>query len=416
MLRGSNGLPDPAQIQTFQAGAAGPVQLTVGPGGDLYYVDMSGGTIRRFRGSFSNAVPSAVATATPTSGQVPLTVNFDGSGSSDPNPGDTLSYAWDLDGDGQFDDSTSATPSHTYTTAAVVTVRLRVTDQGGLSDTDTVSVTAGTPPTATINTPAAGTTWRTGDRITFTGSATDFQGQPITGSGLTWRINLQHCNRQSTSCHTHVVQSLTGPGGEFDAPLHEYPSYLELEFTATDSSGLSRTVTRRLDPLTVPITMQSSPPGAQLTLGTETVTAPFTHDVIQGSRLAITAPVSATIGGVPHDFTGWSDGGERTHEIVPGSAPATYTATFQQSSTPTRVAGTDVVGLTGSDATVGRGEVYRTTAIGHRPRHRDPAAPGADQHGQRRRARSLRRQQRPADDAARQRPAQHDRRPAPGTR
>jgi glucose/arabinose dehydrogenase len=362
MFRGANGLPDPSNIQTFQAGAAGPVQLTVGPDRDLYYVDLSGGTIRRFRGTFANQTPTAVATGSPTSGAVPLTVSFDGRASSDPDTGDTLSYAWDLDGDGAFDDSTSATPSRTYTTSGQVTVRLRVTDSVGLTDTDTVLITAGMPPTATISSPAAGTTWRAGDTITFSGSASDALGNPITGTSLSWRINLEHCNRTSSTCHTHVMQSLTGAGGSFVAPEHEYPSHLELQLTATDASGLSQTVTRRLDPRTVAITMQSDPAGASLTLGTETATAPFTFDVIQNSRLPITAPSPVIVNGATYEFTGWSDGGARTHDVTPGTAPTTYTATYQRSTTPERVAGTDVIGLTGSDASVGRGEVYRTTA------------------------------------------------------
>ena len=37
----------------------------------------------------------------------------------------------------------------------------------------------------------------------------------------------------------------------FGAPDHEYPSYLELQLTATDAGGLSTTVIRRLDPQTV---------------------------------------------------------------------------------------------------------------------------------------------------------------------
>ncbi len=45
--RGADGLPDPAARVTFVAGAAGPVDLQAGPGGDLFYADFDGGTIRR---------------------------------------------------------------------------------------------------------------------------------------------------------------------------------------------------------------------------------------------------------------------------------------------------------------------------------------------------------------------------------
>ena len=68
----------------------------------LYYVDIGGGTIRRIEYTAGvNQPPVAVATANPTSGDVGMTVSFDGSGSSDPN-GDPLTYAWDLDGDGSL--------------------------------------------------------------------------------------------------------------------------------------------------------------------------------------------------------------------------------------------------------------------------------------------------------------------------
>ena len=38
MRRGSNGLPDPSKIEAFDAPAGNPVDLEIGPGGDLYYV------------------------------------------------------------------------------------------------------------------------------------------------------------------------------------------------------------------------------------------------------------------------------------------------------------------------------------------------------------------------------------------
>jgi len=64
------------------------------------------------------------------------TVNFDGSNSNDPD-GDIVSYDWDF-GDGNTGTGVSAT--HTYSTADTYTVTLTVTDNGGLTDTDTLTV------------------------------------------------------------------------------------------------------------------------------------------------------------------------------------------------------------------------------------------------------------------------------------
>ena len=72
MKRGANGLPDPAQREIFIAGAAAPVDIQIGPNGDLFYADLNGGSIRRVR--WPNDAPTARATATPTSGAPPLTV------------------------------------------------------------------------------------------------------------------------------------------------------------------------------------------------------------------------------------------------------------------------------------------------------------------------------------------------------
>ena len=128
------GCPNPAARLTFAAAAANPVDLEIGPGGDLFYADFDGGTIRRIRYFSANRPPVAVATANPTTGAAPLTVTFNGTGSSDPDAGDTLTYAWDLDGDGDYDDSTAAQPTRTYTAAGQLHVRLRVTDAAGASN------------------------------------------------------------------------------------------------------------------------------------------------------------------------------------------------------------------------------------------------------------------------------------------
>jgi PKD repeat protein len=337
MFPGAGGLPDPATRATFLAGAAGPVDLQIGPGGDLFYVDLGGGTIRRIEFGPANRAPTAVATADPTSGAPPLTVDFDGSGSTDPDPGDSLTYAWDLDGDGAFDDSTAVSPTHTYTTAGVVTARLRVTDESGASSTASVNVTVGSDrPTATITSPAAGTTWAVDDVIAFSGSATDPQDGTLPTSALSWAIVLHHCDDDG-HCHEHPLQTVSGGSGSFSAPDHSFPSYLELVLTATDSSGLRHTVSRRLDPRTVALTLESEPSGLALSVGSDVVVTPATRTVIVGSTSSIGAPATQTVGSTTYEFASWSDGGGAVHEVVAGTTPSVVTARYRPAGAPPEI-------------------------------------------------------------------------------
>ena len=164
-----------------------------------------------------------------------------------------------------------------------------MTDPGGLSDTDSVTITVSgnTPPTATIATPAAGTTWKVGDTINFSGSATDAQDGTLPASALTWQLIQHHC---PSTCHTHLVQTFEDvASGSFSAPDHEYPSYLELRLTATDSGGLSHTTSVRLDPRTVVLCFQTSPGGLALTVDGASARASFTRTVIVGSAHTISA-------------------------------------------------------------------------------------------------------------------------------
>jgi hypothetical protein len=91
-----------------------------------------------------NNAPTAVLTATPTSGHNRLTVNFNGSGSFDPDtqpPADTIaSYTFSF-GDGSLA-VTQSTPtiSHLYTRNGVYPARLTVTDSRGLQSTNTAQV------------------------------------------------------------------------------------------------------------------------------------------------------------------------------------------------------------------------------------------------------------------------------------
>jgi hypothetical protein len=87
-----------------------------------------------------NQRPVANATATPSSGFVPLDADLDGSHSSDAD-GSIVEYAWDYGGDGLFDETFAApTSSTTLMTEGLYNIKLRVTDDQGAFDIDTVSV------------------------------------------------------------------------------------------------------------------------------------------------------------------------------------------------------------------------------------------------------------------------------------
>ncbi|WP_439676609.1 LamG-like jellyroll fold domain-containing protein [Embleya sp. MST-111070] len=328
MRAGADGLPDPATRQAFVTNA-NPVQLTTGPEGDVYYVGFEDGAIHRIR--YTGSAPTAVASATPTTGSTPLTVAFTGSASTDPDPGETLTYAWDLDGDGAFDDSTAANPSYTYTVPGTYRARLRVTDPVGLTgDSAPITITAGnSPPVPVIDSPASTLTWKVGDPIAFTGHATDPQDGAIPGSGLNWRIVMHHCTTP-TSCHEHQITAQDGASGTFTAVDHEYPSWLELRLTATDSGGLTGTTSVRLDPRTVDITLASNPPGLTLGLFSSQRPAPFTGTVIVGGTSSIAAPSPQTLNGKRYEFASWSDGGAAAHNITAPATPLTLTATFRE--------------------------------------------------------------------------------------
>jgi len=323
-------------IATFVGNASGPVDLKIGPGGDLYYADLNG-AIRRiqFTGGTANQPPTALATATPVSGPAPLAVQFDGTGSSDPDPGDTIvSYEWDLAGTGQFTDSTSPRPQHTYTTTGTFTTRLRVTDNNGASTISApVVITVGSPPTAVIDTPTEGLTWKVSDVISFSGHGTDGNGAPLPASSLSWSVILHHC---PSNCHTHPVQTFAGvAGGSFPAPDHEYPSHIELVLTATNSIGLQDTKSVLLFPQTVTLTFESNPSGLQLVVGSSSQATPFDRTVIIGSANSVSAPTPQVIGGTTFTWASWSDGGAQSHNIVAGAAPATLTATYSGAVTVT---------------------------------------------------------------------------------
>ena len=327
---GTGGAPNPVQIAHF-ADLAEPVHLTIGPGGDLFYVDFGqgddNGSIRRITYLFDNDQPMADVEASPTSGDDPLLVDFDASGSSDPND-DPLTYAWNFgDDDGAFDDSFEESPSHTYALPGTYTARVRVNDGRGGTDTDQVTINVdNNAPTATITSPTGSLTWSVGEIVSFSGSASDPDDGTLPASAFDWSLIMHHC---PDVCHSHPIREWHDvTAGSFTAPDHEYPSHLELRLTVTDGLGGTDTASIEIDPETVTLQMRASPAGLRLTAAGVTSTTPFNVTVIRGSAVVLGVPSGQVYDGFPNTWASWSHGGPKT-QTVTASTSATYTATFE---------------------------------------------------------------------------------------
>ena len=177
----------------------------------------------------------ASASATPTQGQAPLTVNFSSAGSSDPE-GQALGYQWTF-GDGGT--STAANPQHTYTTAGQYQARLTVSDGVNSTPSTPLTISVGNAPTATILTPTAtDPLFKAGDVISFSGNATDVEDGTLPASAYTWNIDFLH------EGHVHPGIPITGvKSGTFTIPTtgHDFSgnTRYRITLTVTELSGLN---------------------------------------------------------------------------------------------------------------------------------------------------------------------------------
>jgi glucose/arabinose dehydrogenase/PKD repeat protein len=337
---------DPAtdQATLFATESFNPIDLEVSEDGSLYVMQRRGALIKiQFTGD-ANRPPNSAIAANPTSGPVPLAVDFDGSGSSDPDTGDTLSYVWDF-GDGSPTETTATpTTSHTYSTKGTYAASLRVRDNhGALSDPDTVRIDAGNEaPDPTIGSPSADLLFKVGQQITLSGSATDPEDGALPDSAFRWDVLLWHNNS-----HTHPIFSGTGNNLTFTAPQPEDlfsatgpGNYLEIRFTATDSTGLSKTTTRDVQPNRVNLTFGSNPGGLSLEADHQAFVAPKTLVSWEGYKPLVNAPSPQTLSGTTYEFSSWSDAGTQQHQILTGAAPSTYTATYTATSAACTISGT----------------------------------------------------------------------------
>ncbi|TDD70029.1 PKD domain-containing protein [Jiangella aurantiaca] len=194
-----------------------PMDMTFGPDGALYLIEWGTGFggnnadsgVYRIEYAGSGTRPVAQAAADPTSGALPLTVQFSSEGSGHPS-GLPVTYHWAF-GDGA--ESTDPNPTHTYTVAGQYSARLTVTAEDGATRSQTVQITAGnTAPEVTLDPPLDGGFFDFGDDLAYGIDVTDAEdGSTADGTiacdGVELQVLFGHAG------HAHPVEVLPGCEG-----------------------------------------------------------------------------------------------------------------------------------------------------------------------------------------------------------
>ena len=151
----------------------------------------------------NNLPPVAIATADKTEGPAPLTVQFDGSQSYDPEGKPIVMYLWEF-GDGSAPSLAATPPPHTYTMPGTYNVViLTVSDDRGANGTDALVITVADnlPPEASPTaTPSFGEAPLT---VQFAANATDPNNDPLT---YAWNFGdpLSADNNSTLENPTHI--------------------------------------------------------------------------------------------------------------------------------------------------------------------------------------------------------------------
>ncbi|MEO5564812.1 MAG: PQQ-dependent sugar dehydrogenase [Chitinophagaceae bacterium] len=214
--------------------------------GLIYTVQMTSNGVKKIQ--FGGNIPPIVTmTSDKKYGPGPLTVQFNGGASSDPD-GTISTYSWNF---GDATTSTQTNPSHIFTGTAGVpkkfVVKLTVTDNGGATAVDSIIISINnTPPVVNITSPVKNSTYTPGTDTLYAETAVVTDAEHTTGQlKYEWQSILRHNNHQ----HNEVIDTNKVTNARIQRVGCSGDSYYWLiNLKVTDAAGLSTMDSTKLFP------------------------------------------------------------------------------------------------------------------------------------------------------------------------
>ncbi len=183
------------------------------------------------------------------------------------------------------------------------------------------------PPEVAILSPAQGTTFGGGDRLTVLLSASDPEDGSLPPSSISWWAILHHDD------HTHpFVNPTTGSQGVIVVPRSghvETDIFYRVYARGVDSRGLADTVFVDLPPRVFTLEFLTEPAGLQVVVDGQPRTTPVSIGTVEGIERTLDVFSPQSLGSSSWRFASWSVGGDSAQVLVAPGNDLTVTATFQ---------------------------------------------------------------------------------------